>query len=223
MADNFRHIQKDKYIPSLSEGKTSSVCMLTANILINRDKLNFLFFFFFLKSINSFIWLCQVLVVDTGPSIFIAACGIFFFFSLVVACKLLVAANRIQTLGLNPGTLHWKWGVLATRPSPYQIFLNFTDSWARYEFSMAIKGLLLNTHTSNVRGRKHKENWSEFQLQLGYVTSSLFLLCPSLHPSSLPDRDCLTSSHSGIAVKSLLQITYARFLMVLFFSLNLDR
>ena len=55
MADNFRHIQKDKYIPSLSEGKTSSVCMLTANILINRDKLNFLFFFFFLKSINSFI------------------------------------------------------------------------------------------------------------------------------------------------------------------------
>ena len=122
-----------------------------------------------------------------------------FFFFLVVACKLLVAANRIQTLGLNPGPPR-KWGVLATRPSPYQIFLNFTDSWARYEFSMAIKGLPLNTHTSKVRGRKHKENWSEFQLQLGYVTSSLFLQSPPLHPSSLPDRDCLTSSHSGITV-----------------------
>ena len=46
-------------------------------------------------------------------------------------------------------------------------------------------------------------NLSEFQLQLGYVTSSLFLLSPSLHQSSLPDRDCLTSSHSGITVKSL--------------------
>ena len=44
MADNFRYTKKDRFY--LSEGKISSVCMLTANILISRDKPNLTFYFF---------------------------------------------------------------------------------------------------------------------------------------------------------------------------------
>ena len=80
--------------------------------------LQYLLIFYF--NIYLFIWLCHILVVAQGSSVFVVARGIFIcsirdlsvaaFKGLVAACRRI----RFSDQGWNPGHLHWERRVLAT-------------------------------------------------------------------------------------------------------------
>ena len=90
--------------------------------LVVRDLLILLVLVFFLNFLFVFIWLCRVVVV--GSLIFIAACVIFSCDTWTLSCSMW---DLVPLPGIEPRPLHWKHGVLATRPPGKSLLVLFSS------------------------------------------------------------------------------------------------
>ena len=104
--------------------------------LVVRDLLILLaLFFFFFNFLFVFIWLCRVL--DVGFLVFIAACGIFSCGTWTLSCSMW---DLVPLPGIEPRSLHWKHGVLATRPPGKSLLVLLVQRLRQSELHVAKSG-----------------------------------------------------------------------------------